>query len=146
MKRILGIDFGERRIGLALSDPLGIIAQPFLTFDTQKDGDIFKKIEELIEEKNIEKIILGMPRNMDGTIGEKGKVVQEFSQKLSIRLKMPIILRDERLSSVESLRILRDAGAKLHKYKKSVDKLSAALILQGYLESLKRKEDEKSES
>jgi putative Holliday junction resolvase len=146
MKRILGIDFGERRIGLALSDPLGIIAQPFLTFDTQKDGDIFKKIEELIEEKGIEEIVLGMPRNMDGTIGEKGKVVQEFSQMLSSRVKIPIIFRDERLSSVESLRVLRDAGAKLHKYKKSVDKLSAALILQGYLNSLKRKEDEKPES
>jgi putative Holliday junction resolvase len=146
MKRILGIDFGERRIGLALSDPLGIIAQPFLTFDTQKDGDIFKKIEELIEEKGIEEIVLGMPRNMDGSIGEKGKVVQEFSQMLSSRVKIPIIFRDERLSSVESLRVLRDAGAKLHKYKKSVDKLSAALILQGYLDSLKRKEDEKSES
>jgi len=146
MKRILGIDFGERRIGLALSDPLGIIAQPFLTFDTQKNGDIFKKIEELIEEKGIEEIVLGMPRNMDGTIGEKGKVVQEFSQMLSTRVEIPIIFRDERLSSVESLRVLRDAGAKLHKYKKSVDKLSAALILQGYLDSLKRKEDEKSES
>jgi len=146
MRRILGIDFGERRIGLALSDPLGIIAQPFLTFDTQKDGDIFKKIEELIEEKGIEEIVLGMPKNMDGTIGEKGKVVQEFSQMLSNRVQIPIIFRDERLSSVESLRILRDAGAKLHKYKKSVDKLSAALILQGYLDSSKRKEDEKSES
>ncbi|HEX9912471.1 MAG TPA: Holliday junction resolvase RuvX [candidate division Zixibacteria bacterium] len=142
----MGIDFGERRIGLALSDPLGIIAQPFLTFDTQKDGDIFKKIEELIEEKGIEEIVLGMPKNMDGTIGEKGKVVQEFSQMLSNRVQIPIIFRDERLSSVESLRILRDAGAKLHKYKKSVDKLSAALILQGYLDSSKRKEDEKSES
>jgi len=131
---------------LALSDPLGIIAQPFLTFDTQKNGDIFKKIEELIEEKGIEEIVLGMPRNMDGTIGEKGKVVQEFSQLLSTRVEIPIIFRDERLSSVESLRVLRDAGAKLHKYKKSVDKLSAALILQGYLDSLKRKEDEKSGS
>ena len=131
---------------MALSDPLGIIAQPFLTFDTQKDGDIFEKIEELIEEKGIEEIVLGMPRNMDGTIGEKGKVVQEFSQMLSNRVQIPIIFRDERLSSVESLRILRDAGAKLHKYKKSVDKLSAALILQGYLDSSKRKEDEKSES
>jgi putative Holliday junction resolvase len=146
MKRILGIDFGERRIGLALSDPLGIIAQPLLTFDTRKDGDIFKKIEELIEEKGIEEIVLGMPRNMDGTIGDKGKIVQEFSQTLSSRVKIPIILRDERLSSVESLRVLREAGAKLHKYKKSVDKLSATLILQGYLDSLKRKEDEKSES
>ena len=131
---------------MALSDPLGIIAQPFLTFDTQKNGDIFKKIEELIEEKGIEEIVLGMPRNMDGTIGEKGKVVQEFSQMLSTRVEIPIIFRDERLSSVESLRVLRDAGAKLHKYKKSVDKLSAALILQGYLDSLKRKEDEKSGS
>jgi putative Holliday junction resolvase len=143
LKRILGIDFGERRIGLALSDPSGTIAQPLMTFDTREDGDVFKKIEDLIEEKSVEGIVLGMPKNMDGSIGEKGKVVLEFSDNLSTRLKIPIILWDERLSSVESLRLLREAGAKLHKHKKAVDKISAALILQGYLDSLRRKKNEK---
>jgi len=142
MKRILGIDFGERRIGLALSDPSGIIAQPYMTFDTREDGDILKKIEGLIEEKKIKEIVLGLPKNMDGSIGEKGEVVIAFSKVLSSRLKIPIILWDERLSSVESLKVLRGAGAKLHKHKKALDKLSASLILQGYLNSIKRKEDE----
>jgi putative Holliday junction resolvase len=146
MKRILGIDFGERRIGLALSDPLGIIAQPYLTFDTKKDGDFFKKIEELIEKENITDIVLGMPRNMDGSIGEKGKTVLEFSKKLSSRTRIPIIFRDERLSSVESLRTLREAGAKLRKHKKAVDRLSASFILQGYLDSIRAKKNEKPES
>ena len=146
LKRVLGIDFGERRIGLALSDPSGIIAQPFMTFDTREDGDIFRKIEELIEEQNVERIVLGMPRNMDGSIGEKGQAVLEFSNLLSSRLKLPVILWDERLSSVESLKFLRYAGAKLHKHKKAVDRISAALILQGYLDSQKRKKDEEPES
>lgn len=146
MKRILGIDFGERRIGLALSDPLGIISQPLMTFDTQKDGDIFKKIAELIEEKNIVEIVLGMPRNMDGSIGKKGKVVLEFSHKLSSKVKIPIIFQDERLSSVESLKILKEAGAKLHKHKKAVDRISAVLILQGYLDHLKHQKNEGSKS
>ncbi len=146
MKRVLGIDFGERRIGLALSDPSGIIAQPYMTFDTREDGDIVKKIEELIEEQKVERIVLGIPRNMNGSIGEKGEAVLEFSNLLSSRLKLPIILWDERLSSVESLKVLRHAGAKLHKHKKAVDRISAALILQGYLDSQKRKKDEEPES
>ena len=129
---------------MALSDPSGTIAQPYMTFDTKKDGDIFKKIEELIEEKKVKEIVLGLPKNMDGSIGEKGEVVLEFSRKLSLRLNIPIIFWDERLSSVESLRVLRYAGAKLHKHKKAVDRLSAALILQGYLDNLKRKKDEGS--
>jgi len=127
---------------LALSDPSRTIAQPYMTFDTREDGDIHKKIEELIEEKKIEEIVLGLPKNMDGSIGEKGEVVIAFSKVLSSRLKIPIILWDERLSSVESLKVLRQAGAKLHKHKKALDKLSASLILQGYLNSMKRKEDE----
>ncbi len=146
MKRILGIDFGERRMGLALSDPLGIIAQPYLTFDTKKDGDFFKKIEELIEKEDIGEIVLGMPRNMDGSIGEKGKQVLEFSKKLSSRIKIPIVFWDERLSSVESSRTLREAGARMKTHKKAVDKLSAALILRGYLDNLKRKQKEQETS
>jgi len=146
MKRILGIDFGERRIGLALSDPLGKMAWPFLTFDTKEDGDFLQRIEQLIEKENIGEIVLGMPRNMDGSIGRKGKEVLEFSKKLSSRIKIPITFWDERLTTVESLRVLRDTGAKLHKHKKKVDMLSAAFILQGYLDSIRLKKDEKPES
>ena len=142
MNRILGIDFGERRIGLALSDPSGIIAQPYMTFDTRKDGDFLKKLEELIEEKNVKEIVLGMPRNMDGSLGEKSEAVLEFSRRLSEKLRIPITFRDERLSSVESLRVLREAGARLLKHKKAVDSISAALILQGYLDSLKKNDEE----
>ena len=145
MKRILGIDFGERRIGLALSDPLGKMAWPFLTFDTKEDGDSFQRIEQLVEKENVGEIVLGMPRNMDGSIGKKGKEVLEFSKKLSSRIKIPITFWDERLTTVESLRVLRDTGAKLHKHKKKVDMLSAAFILQGYLDNLRAKKNEKPE-
>lgn len=146
MKRILGIDFGERRIGLALSDPLGKMAWPFLTFDTRADGDFLQRIELLIEKENVSEIVLGMPRNMDGSIGKKGKEVLGFSRKLSSRIKIPITFWDERLTTVESLRVLRDTGAKLHKHKKKVDMLSAAFILQGYLDNLRTKKEEKPES
>lgn len=146
MKRILGIDFGERRMGLALSDSLGKMAWPFLTFDTKEDGDFLQRIEQLIEKENVGEIVLGMPRNMDGSIGKKGKEVLEFSKKLASRIKIPITFWDERLTTVESLRVLRDTGAKLHKHKKKVDTFSAAFILQGYLDSLKRKKNGKQES
>ncbi len=145
MERILGIDFGERRIGLALSDPLGKIASPFLTFDTRADGDFYQRIEQLIEKENVSQIVLGMPRNMDGSIGKKGKEVLEFSKKLSLRLKIPITFWDERLTTVESLRVLRDAGAKLRKHKDKVDMLSAAFILQAYLDNHRAKKREKPE-
>ncbi|HVP35707.1 MAG TPA: Holliday junction resolvase RuvX [Terriglobales bacterium] len=146
MERILGIDFGERRIGLALSDPLGKIASPFLTFDTRADGDFFQRIEQLIEKEGVNQIVLGMPRNMDGSIGQKGKDVLDFSKKLSLRIKIPITFWDERLSSVESKRVLREAGARLHKHKQKIDMLSAALILQGFLDSQRAKKKEMPES
>jgi putative Holliday junction resolvase len=87
-----------------------------------------------------------MPRNMNGSIGQKGKDVLDFSKKLSLRIRIPITFWDERLTTAESLRVLRDTGAKLHKHKKKVDMLSAAFILQGYLDNLRAKKNEKAES
>ena len=137
MPRILGIDYGERRIGLAISDPMGIIAQPLTTLDTQKTTDVFSEIQKLIREKNVEQIIVGLPKNMDGTIGKKGKEVLEFAKNLSRQINVKVNLWDERLSSVESQKILRDTKKKTRQDKKNIDKLSASLILQGYLENAK---------
>lgn len=130
---------------MALSDPLGKMAWPFLTFDTREDGDFYQRLEQLIEKENIVQIVLGMPRNMDGSIGKKGKEVLDFSRKLYSRIKIPITFWDERLSSVESKRVLKEAGAKLHKHKKKIDMLSATFILQGYLDNLRAKKEEKTE-
>ena len=136
MPRILGIDYGERRIGLAISDPLGIIAQTLPTLDTKKVKDVFGEIKKIVEEKDVEKIVLGFPRNMDGTIGERGEKVKEFANKLKEKIGKEIDFWDERLTSVESLKLLREEKRKIKREKKIVDQISAVLILQGYLNNL----------
>jgi putative holliday junction resolvase len=133
MPRILGIDYGERRIGLAISDPLGIIAQTLPTLDTKKVKDVFDEIKKIVEEKDVGKIVLGFPRNMDGTTGERGEKVKEFANKLKEKIGKEIDFWDERLTSVESLKLLREEKRKIKREKKIVDQISAVLILQGYL-------------
>ena len=140
MSRILGIDFGERRIGLAVSDALGITAQGLPTLDTRKTKDILTYIENIIKEKNVTKVIVGMPKNMNGTIGPQGKEVEKFIQELIKRTKMEVIPWDERLSSVQSLKAMREMGTK-QKHKEVTDRISATLILQSYLDSTKHFDD-----
>jgi putative Holliday junction resolvase len=134
LSRILGIDFGERRIGLAVSDALGITAQGLPTLDTKKTKDIFTYIENIIRDKNVTKVVVGMPKNMNGSIGPKGIKVKEFIQELMKKTKMEVIPWDERLSSVQSLKAMREMGTK-QKHKEVVDRISATLILQNYLDS-----------
>lgn len=140
MLRILAIDFGERRIGLAISDPLGITAQGLPTIDTRKTKDFLSFIQNVIQEKKVSKVVVGMPRNMDGSIGFKGEDVKKFIQKLIQKVsavsieKVEVITWDERLTSVESLRSMRVMGTK-QREKETVDRISATLILQSYLDS-----------
>ena len=137
MSRILAIDFGERRIGLAISDPLGITAQGLPTIDTKKTKDVISGIVKTIQERNVDKVVVGMPRNMDGSIGFKGEEVKKFIRKLTQKTKVEIIDWDERLTTVESLRSMREMGIK-QKEKETVDRISATLILQNYLDSQSR--------
>jgi putative Holliday junction resolvase len=134
MTRILAIDMGERRIGLAVSDPLGITAQGLPTIDTRKTKDVLSYIQNIINEKKVSKVVVGMPKNMDSSIGFKGEEVRKFIQKLSQKIKIEVIAWDERLTSVESLRSMREMGTK-QKEKETVDRISATLILQNYLDS-----------
>jgi putative Holliday junction resolvase len=136
LSRILGIDFGERRIGLAVSDALGITAQGLPTLDTRKTKDILTYIENIIKEKNVTRVIVGMPKNMNGTIGPKGREVNQFIQELIKRIKIDVISWDERLTSVQSLKAMREMGTK-QKHKDVTDRISATLILQSYLDSTK---------
>lgn len=140
MSRILGIDFGERRIGLAVSDPLGITAQGLPTLDTKRTKDILSYLENIIKEKDVTKVIVGMPKNMNGTIGSKGREVEKFIQELIKRTKMEVIPWDERLTSVQSLKAMREMGTK-QKHKDVTDRISATLILQSYLDSVKHLDD-----
>jgi putative Holliday junction resolvase len=139
MSRILAIDYGERRIGLAISDPLGITAQGLPTIDTRKLKDVFSHIRAIIKDEKVTKVVVGMPRNMDGSIGFKGKEVEEFIGKLSRRIGVEIEAWDERLTSVESQKSMRAMGIK-QKRKDAVDRISATLILQSYLDNLNREE------
>ena len=140
MSRILGIDFGERRIGLAVSDPLGITAQGLPTLDTKRTKDILSYLENIIKEKDVTKVIVGMPKNMNGTIGPKGREVEKFIQELIKRTQMEVIPWDERLTSVQSLKAMREMGTK-QKHKEVTDRISATLILQSYLDSVKHLDD-----
>jgi putative Holliday junction resolvase len=135
MSRILAIDWGERRIGMAISDPLGITAQGLPTIDTKKTEDVIAFIKDLIEDKQVNKVVVGMPKNMDGSVGFKGREVEKFIRKLAQRIKVEIISWDERLTTVSSLRSMREMGTK-QREKKTIDRISATLILQNYLDSL----------
>ncbi|UCB52888.1 MAG: Holliday junction resolvase RuvX [Candidatus Zixiibacteriota bacterium] len=139
MSRILAIDFGERRIGLALSDPLGITAQGLPTIDTKKIKDVFGFIRDLVAEKDVVKLVVGMPRNMNGSIGAQGEKVREFMQKLAHKTEAEVIAWDERLTSAQSLRSMKEMGTKQRK-KEVTDRISATLILQSYLDSLSQRE------
>jgi len=139
MERILAIDFGERRIGLALSDPLGITAQGLPTIDTKKTKEIFSYLQGIIKEKKVARVVVGMPRNMNGSIGPKGEEVKKFIGKLTQKTGVKVIAWDERLTSVQSKKSMREAGTK-QKKKEVVDRISATLILQSYLDSLSEKE------
>lgn len=139
MSRILAIDFGERRIGLALSDPLGITAQGLPTIDTKKIKDVLAYIKDLVVEKDVAKLVVGMPRNMNGSIGAQGEKVKKFIQKLAHKTEAEVITWDERLTSVQSLKSMKEMGTK-QKRKEVTDRISATLILQSYLDSSRNKE------
>jgi putative Holliday junction resolvase len=135
MSRILAIDWGERRMGMAISDPLGITAQGLPTIDTKKTKDVFSLIKNLIEDRQVDKVVVGLPKNMDGSVGFKGREVERFIRKLAQKIKVEIVSWDERLTTVSSLRSMREMGTK-QKEKKTVDRISATLILQNYLDSI----------
>ncbi len=121
-------------MGLALSDALGITAQGLPTLDARKTKDVFAHLENLIKDEDVGKVIVGMPKSLNGTIGPKGMQVQEFIQELANRTNVEVIPWDERLTSVQSLRTMKELGVK-QKRKEVVDRISAALILQSYLDS-----------
>lgn len=132
--RILGIDLGERRIGLAVSDSLGITAQGLKTIQIQKPEDRYTKIMEIIKENKVERLVFGLPKNMNGSLGPQARKVQEYAQKLGQLTNLPIDFEDERLSTVRAEQVLLEADQSRAKRKKSIDRLSAVIILQSYLD------------
>jgi putative holliday junction resolvase len=133
--RIMGLDYGDRRIGVAVSDELGWTAQGIKVVEKRRDGGEIEEIANIITEYNVTEIIVGLPKNMNGTIGPRGEISQQFAQTLNERFGLPVRLWDERLTTVSAERTLAEADMSWKKRKKVVDKMAAMLILQNYLDS-----------
>lgn len=131
--RILGLDYGRKRVGVALSDALGITAQPEGSF--LQDNQIWSRIEELIHKHKVEEIVLGYPRLLNGSPGSMAKEVEDFGKKLEEKTKLPVHFWDERLSTSESEKLLIQADVRRNRRKEIRDTMAATLILQGYLEA-----------
>ena len=132
--KILGIDMGERRIGLALSDPLGYTAQGLNTVQIKNPEDICDKLMDVIKEKKVELLVFGLPKNMNGTLGPQAKKVQEYADKLKQLSGLPVDFEDERLSTVSAEQVLLMADQSRAKRKKAIDRMAAVIILQSYLD------------
>jgi putative Holliday junction resolvase len=134
--RILALDLGKKRIGLAISDPLGITAQGLPNLVRVRKRADFAALEQLIRERQVGLILMGNPINMRGDEGRQSGWVREFAQALEARTGLPVKLWDERLTSVEANRVLRSSGISIEKRAAAVDRLSAVILLQSYLDSL----------
>jgi putative Holliday junction resolvase len=132
--RALGLDVGQKRIGVALSDTEGILASPLTVVDATDTEQALNAISELCNQYQVECIVVGLPISMDGTLGKQAKVVQQFISRLADAIKITIDTWDERLSSIEADRAMIATGTKKDKKKNLRDAIAAAIILQGYLD------------
>ena len=133
--RILAIDYGSRRMGLAVSDPLGITAQGLDTLERKNKRADFGRLERTIREYQVREIVLGNPLRMSGQEGTQSQKVAEFAEELRRRFQIPVHLWDERLTSAEANRLLREADLSIKKRAQAVDRMAAVLILQSFLQS-----------
>lgn len=135
----MGLDYGSKTVGVAISDPLGVTAQGIETIERKEENKLrqtLARIEALVKEYEVEKIVLGFPKNMNNTIGERAEKSLELKEKLERRIGVPVIMWDERLTTVEAERTLIESKVRRENRKKYVDKIAAVFILQGYLDSL----------
>jgi putative Holliday junction resolvase len=135
--RVLGLDVGTKTIGVAVSDEMGWTAQGIETIkiaDEQMEQS-YPRLQQLIDEYSVEKIVVGLPKNMNGTIGPRGEACIEFADNVKEKLNIETMMWDERLSTMAAERVLLSADVSRKKRKKVIDKMSAVMILQGYLDS-----------
>ena len=138
--RILGLDYGSKTVGVAVSDPLGLTAQGIETIWRKKENMLRRtlaRIEELISEYHVERIVLGLPKNMNNTLGERAEKSLEFKEMLEKRTGLPVIMWDERLTTVMAERVLIEADVSRKKRKEVIDKQAAVLIMQSYLDTIR---------
>jgi putative Holliday junction resolvase len=142
LMRIMGLDVGTRTIGIAISDELGFTAQGFKTLKRRSKEDDLREIAIIIGQFEINKIVVGLPKNMNGTLGKQADNVLRWIEVLKDQTHLPVLTWDERLSTVGANKVLLEADLSRRKRKKVVDKLAAVLILQGYLDQSTRKNHE----
>ena len=144
MPRYLGVDLGTRRIGVALSDELGLIAQALPTLEPPKEEDTLAAIQALIDRHGVAEVVVGLPKNMDGTLGPAAEKALAFAKRLEEGGRVKVTMWDERLTSKAAERLLIEADVRRAKRKRTVDQMAAVLILQGFLDRRRRQEDRPS--
>ncbi len=140
--RLLGVDFGERRVGLALSDSAGLIAQGLETIEVKSTGESLASIAAIAEAEEVVEIVLGLPVNMDGTKGEMAGKVEAFASLLQDRVSCAVRTWDERMTSISARRAMHEMGMETRGNKGSLDRIAATLLLQNYLDYRRRAADE----
>lgn len=136
--RIMGLDYGYKTIGVAISDPLGLTAQGVEIIRREEENKLRKslrRIEELVKQYEVEELVLGFPKNMNNTIGERAEKSLQLKETLERRLGLPVVMWDERLTTVEANRTLMESGVRRENRGKYVDMIAAVFILQGYLDA-----------
>lgn len=137
--RILGLDYGSKTVGVALSDELGITAQPLETIVRKEENKLrqtLARIETIVREQNVEKIVLGFPKNMNNTLGERAEKTAGFREMLIKRTGLEVVLWDERLTTMAAERVLQESGVRRENRKEYIDQIAAVMILQGYLDRI----------
>ncbi|MDD2445260.1 MAG: Holliday junction resolvase RuvX [Clostridia bacterium] len=138
--RIMGIDYGDKRIGIALTDLMHVIASPFEVYKTVNSNADIEHLQKIIEEQEVETVVIGLPLNMDGSEGERARKTRLFGSNIADKSNVNIVFQDERLTSFEADNILSDAKVRTDKRKDLIDKLSACLILESYLNERSKNE------
>lgn len=134
--RILGLDYGSKTVGVAMTDALGMTVQPYKTIQRDRESKLrqtLSEIVEIVEQYQIEKIVMGLPLNMDDTEGDRAAKTRDFAEKLKLRVAVPIEFTDERLTTMEAEEILDQSGIPRSEQKKVIDQVAAQLILEQYL-------------
>ena len=143
--RILGLDYGSKTVGVAVSDPLGFTAQGVEIIRRKSENKMrqtLARIEELIAQYQVEEIVLGLPKNMNNTLGDRAEKSLELKETLERRSGLPVVMWDERLTTVSANRVLMETGVRRENRKEHVDEIAAVFILQGYLDYLANKNEE----
>lgn len=147
--RVLGLDYGSKTVGVAVSDPLGLTAQGVETVWRKQENKLRRtlaRIEEIISEYQVTEIVLGYPKNMNNTVGERAEKSLEFKEMLERRTGLPVIMWDERLTTMEADRTLEETGVHKEDRKQYLDQVAAVFILQGYLDAAAHKKEQQEES